>query len=101
MTSAAGSLGFEVAVSIVSFAFISQKSQQEPKNRARKENSHAAQSNTEQTTAPLGEVSRQTQAMDGITGCYGPVRPSSNPASSMQFWARVGMTPSYWANLHE
>lgn len=70
---AADSFGFDGGVSVVSFAFMSQKSQQEPNHGNQKENSHAGKgSSTEQTTAPPGEISRQTQAMNGIPGCYRP-----------------------------
>lgn len=95
----AGFLGFEVVVLVVSFAFVSPKSQQEPKYRTRKENSCAGKgSGTKRAAVPLGEVSGPDSGCGRRHG-YGlhraPLRPSLLQDTSLE---PRGMTPSFWVS---
>lgn len=95
----AGFLGFEVVVLVVSFAFVSPKSQQEPKYRTRKENSCAGKgSGTKRAAVPLGEVSGPDSGCGRRHG-YGlhraPLRPSLLQDTSLE---PCGMTPSFWVS---
>lgn len=86
-------------VCLLSYSHLSQKSQQEPKCRERREDSHAGQAAAWSGSLPLWPVG-QTWTVDGVTGGYRPDKAQlTTPFSTEPSGYHVGMRPSFWAYL--